>query len=244
MPLAPGQKTHRVVKNPTISARDLADFMVASERRRRTIVQDAKYRSTARIIQHKQARTAVARYLCDPALDLDWLHDQAEHLREAIADDDFDRNLYDNNADYIDRFFAVAEGVKLPKATVMPEAISKGYVINGVKVSPQISFQFSRVNKNNKVRIGGCAIRYAKGKTLPEDVAQWQSAFMFGFLGVTNDPDAKTPELKLCLTIDAHAGKAHEAPTDSVTRFNEMKATCATVAEWWPNVEPPKGAII
>lgn len=218
--------------------------MVAGERRRRSIVQDCKYRPIARIIQHKQAKAAVARYLCEPDLNVEWLTERAEQLREAIADDDFDRLVHDNNADYVDRFASVAEGVELPKASVNAQSLTKAFVLNGVSVSPQISFQLNRTNKNNKVRIGGCSIRYAKGKFVEEECGKWQAAFTFGYLGATHNPDEQTPEQKLCLVLDAYAGKLIAAPTDSVTRFNEMSATCATVREWWPNIEAPRGARI
>src|ERR1019366_6730326 len=34
------------------------------------------------------------------------------------------------------------------------------------------------------------------------------------------------------------------APSDSVSRFREMEAACATIAERWQNIEPPAGAIL
>lgn len=242
MPIEPHQKTHRAVKNPTISARDLADFMVAGARRRRSIVQDCKFRPKVRLVQHSHARTAVSRYLCEPQLGAAWLAARADQLRDAIADDDFDRSLFDNNADYIDRFAEVCDKVVLPKADVVAKAITKEFDLNGVAVGPQIRFQFSRVTKTNKVRIGACALRYAKGKPLAENAGEWQAALMFGYLAGANDPNERQPEHKLCIVVDAFSGKVIASPTDAVTRYNELAATCATIAEWWPNIEPPPGA--
>jgi hypothetical protein len=36
----------------------------------------------------------------------------------------------------------------------------------------------------------------------------------------------------------------HEAPTDSVSRFKNMEAACASIAERWPNVAPPPNAVL
>lgn len=216
--------------------------MGASETARRTIIRDCKYRPIARLIQHDRAKAAVSRFIIDPMCDMDWLSEQAFDLREAIADDDFDRSVLDNNADYIDRYVEIGNAVDLPNVqyatTQPPAAIS----LNGTHVSSDIRFRLSRVTKTNKVRIGAGTLRYAKGKKLNAEVGLWQSAFMFGFLGSTNDPDEAAAEEKLCLTIDAFTGVAHPAPSDSTRRFNNMSAACASIAERWPNVPPPDGA--
>jgi hypothetical protein len=54
------QKTHQEVKEPEISVRYLADFMAASERKRRSIVEGCKYRPIARLVQHKEAMLAIS----------------------------------------------------------------------------------------------------------------------------------------------------------------------------------------
>jgi hypothetical protein len=57
------QKTHRVRKSPQISARDLADYMEASEQARRTIVRGSKFVSTARAMQHDEAKSTVSKFI-------------------------------------------------------------------------------------------------------------------------------------------------------------------------------------
>jgi hypothetical protein len=54
------QKTHQEVPNPEITVRYLADFMGASERRRRSIVEGCKYRPIARLVQHREATVAIS----------------------------------------------------------------------------------------------------------------------------------------------------------------------------------------
>jgi hypothetical protein len=97
-----------------------------------------------------------------------------------------------------------------------------------------------RVTQKNTVKNGGMMLRYAKNKPLSPAVGAWQSAFLYGCLRDTTDSEASTPEAKLCLTLDAWGGKLYQAPTDSVSRFNNMKAACATIAERWDNIRPPQ----
>ena len=112
----PEQKTNRQQMLPQMSARHLADYMAASETARRTIVRDSKYQPIARVVQHDEARTIVAKFMRGGEADLGWLTGEAQRLRDRLADTDFDRDLFDHNADYIDRFATVWPKLDLPKA--------------------------------------------------------------------------------------------------------------------------------
>ena len=147
------QRTHREVKNPRMSARHLADYMSASETAKRTIVRDCKYQSTARVLQHDEAKLSIGKYFRSGA-DATSLRDDARRLRDRIADSDFDRDLFDHNADYIERYADVRAGFALPNA------------------------------------------------------------------------------------------QRHAAPSDAVRRFQNMKSACASIAERWPNVQPPAKAVL
>ncbi|RTE92976.1 hypothetical protein [Bradyrhizobium sp. LVM 105] len=239
----PVQKTHRVVNEPKISARYLADFMAASERTRRTILRGCKYQPIARLVQHDEAKSTISKFLRDGEGSTATLTEKANGLRNRMADSDFDRDLLDHNADYIDRFAEVFPDLDLPSVEFHPPGKANPIELNGVKVTTEIQFRLRRLTKTNKIRVGGAAFRYAKGKSLSPEVANWQSAFMLGYLHQTvTEPEAE-PEGQLCLTIDASGGVCHRAPTDAVSRFNNMDAACATIAEWWPNIAPPDTAV-
>jgi hypothetical protein len=238
------QKTHRLVKEPRVSARYLADYMAASERARRTILRNCKYVSTAKVVQHDRAKSAISHYFCSEIPETGGMSHKAAQLRNMMADDDFDRDVLDYNADYIDKFVTVAEQVKLPAADRLAPGTASPIVLEGVRVSAELHFRLRRIARGNKVRTGGGMLRYAKGRALDADVAAWQSAFMLGYLKMTNPDPSAEPQGKLCLTIDAHLGKAYAAPTDSVSRFQNMEAACAGIAERWEKIAPPPNAIL
>ena len=235
------KKTHRLVKNPQVSARYLADYMAASETAQRTIVRNCKYQKIARVVQHDDAKLAVSRFLRDG--DRGRMKQTAQNLRERMADSDFDRDVLDHNADYIDRFAMVCQTLALPDAEILAPGKSSTTTLNGVKVNVQVLFRLRRITKTNKVRVGIGTLRYAKGKVLSPEVGEWQSAFMFGYLSQIGMEDAD-PEHKLCVTLEAHAGVSHSAPTDSIRRFHNMEAACASIAERWSNIPPPLNAVL
>jgi len=237
-------KTHTYRARPRISARYLADFMAATETAKRTIVRDSKYQPRARVIQHDEARSTVSKFIRDRDADLSWLGEEAQRLRDRVTDSDFDRDLYEHNAEYIARFAQVWPVVKMPTAEINAPGSSPPIVINGVTITIDLQFRLRRKTKTNKVRIGAGMLRYSKGKELVPDVGAWQSAFILGYLRETNVEQNIEPWPALCLTFDVYSGSLHPAPSDSIRRFNQIRSACATIAERWPNIEAPPGAII
>lgn len=241
----PERPTHRVARQPNISGRYLADFMAASERAKRTILRGCKYRPIAKIVQHNLARRAVTDFLTSGASDIQVLRAEAKRLRAMMADTDFDRQVLDNNADYIDAYAQAYDPCQMP--VVMPTSWREDFRVdlNGVQVNPEVRFALSRVTRTNRARTGFVTFRYAKDSPLAEDVALWQSSLLLGCrkLADAGRDDGAEAEGKLCITLDAFTGKAYAAPTDAVSRFLNMKAACATIAEQWPGIIPPEGAV-
>lgn len=238
------KQTHREAKRPQVSARYLADYMAASETARRTIIRGCKYQPIARVVQHDEARTAISHFVCAGGSDPAALATRARLLRERMTDDDFERDVLDHNADYLDRFASVVGKVALPDAERMVPGRRSAIELNGLKVTVDLHFRFRRLTKTNKVRIGGGMLRYAKGRALPDETGAWQSAFLHGYLDAARLDTSETVEPKLCVTLDAYAGTCHLAPSDAVRRFKNIEAACASIAERWSNIQPPPNAVL
>jgi hypothetical protein len=219
--------------------------MEAAEIAKRTIVSKCKYRPIARLPQHNEAKSIAGKFIRDRQTDVATLLEQARALRDRLADDTFERDLYDHNADYLERFARIAPRLDLPDADRIAPGRSPSLILNGVKVNVALQFRLRRTTRTNKVRIGAGMLRYAKGSTLNSNVGAWQSALLFGALKETEvDLDGSEPELQLCLTIDAYSGSVHPAPSDAVRRYQNMRAACASIAERWPNIPPPTRAVL
>jgi len=232
--------THKYLERPQLGLRYLADYMAGSKRKERSILQLSKYRPIAKVIQHAEARSTVSKFIRDGSTNAEWLEEEAFRLRERLADDDFDRHLYDSNADYIARYAGTFQNAAWPRGAQMLSPGRRGaLMVHGVKITVDLSFRLRRTTRTNKIKEGAGMLRYGKGKALPEEVGAWQSAFLFGYLGDTSTDSTVEPERPLCLTIDVWTGMAHAAPTNSVSRYQNMQAACASIAEQWPNIQPP-----
>ncbi len=170
---------------------------------------------------------------------------KAESLRSGLAGSDFDNEVAEHNADYIDRFLEKkpvfpSKAQEVLKAGKMPALDLDGFTLS---FSPDLVLK--RVNKNNTPKMGVMFLRYAKGKALSGEVACWQGAISMGYLTTKlqqglGDIDA---ERDLCAAIDVWTGQCHLAPGNAVYRFKEVRAACAGIVERWDNIQPPEGAI-
>lgn len=238
------KKTHYVVANPTIPVQYLADYMNASNQVRRSIVQKCKFKSLSRVFQHRIARKTISDHILEGNPVPGNLKEQAEDVRNLLADTDFDATLYGYNADFIEAFSDVGEKFDLSGFEfVAPEKIESP-TYNGTVVRFTPSLLTYRMTKANTQKIGGIMYRYSKGSPVQKEVAESQAAFMYGFFAKNPFIEEAKPEHKLCMVLCAVSGKTHYAPTNSIYQFNEMRAVCSDIAEKWENVPPPKGATL
>lgn len=238
------KKTHTEVKDPHISTSRLADYMAASEQMKRTIIQSCKYRAIARVFQHGEAKAIVANHIRSGEKNAEGLIEKANFVRNKLADDDFEEDTNEHNADYIDRFAEVCDKIKLPPAELSAGKKFPPLEVEGVLVSFRPQLLLRRLTKTNKIRSGALMLRYAKGKALVPAIAMYQCAAIFRYMRTLEKVDMAEAERPLCITLDAYKGVTYEAPGNAIYLINEMTAACKTIGEWWPTIKPPKNAIL
>ncbi len=239
------KKTHVEILEPEISVRYLADYMAGSERKRRSVVEGCKYRPIARLLQHKEANIVVASAVLRGSIDPKTLKEKADFIRGKLSSDDFDALTNEANADFVNRFADVAASINLPTGEFLPGKNFPVPLMHGVKIKFSPNLLIRRVNpKTNAPKVGSLMLRYSKGKPLPPLVGDYQAAAMFGLFCDIKDDLEGVPDKSLCLILDVQSGILYPAPGASVSMFANMKAACATIAERWPNIPPPKGAVL
>jgi len=228
-----------------MSANRLADYMAASEQAKRSILRGCKYRPRARVIQHQDAKESISDWVSSGAVDPEALQARVEILRNGLQGSDFDNEVAEHNADYMERFLAMkpslpAKAQEVTKAGKMPALDIGGFALS---FSPNLVLK--RVNQRNVPKIGVAFFRYAKGKPLDPEAACWQGAISMGYLTTKlkqglGEMDA---ERELCVAVDMWSGTVHPAPSNAVYRFNEVRAACAGIVERWNQIQPPENAV-
>jgi hypothetical protein len=236
--------THTERKTCELRVRELADYMAASQQRRRTVLRDAKYRPVARTLQHKEARTIISNWLRDGHGDTSTLGRHAERMRARHATSDFVSSQNNFSADYIETFMNAFPLMDIPACEMRAPSTKGQMTLGGTKIIFNPDILVARSTTRNTRRIGSVFLRYAKGKELSEEAALFQSSFSFGYLRLIPFEEPAEVEKKLCMTIDGYTGKVNEAPGNAVYRFNEMTAACSDITALWPNIQPPPSAIL
>lgn len=200
----------------------------------------------ARVIQHQEAKESIARHLSSADFGAEQLQARMEILRNGLHGSDFDNEVAEHNADYIERFLEK----KLALPARVQEVINAGKMpsldVHGLNLSFSPDLLLRRVNIRNTPKLGVAFFRYSKNKPLADEVACWQGAISFGYLEtkVKQGLGEIDPEKEMCVAVDMWTGKVHPAPSNAVYRFNEVKAACAGIAERWGQIQPPEGAVI
>ncbi|MEL7525912.1 MAG: hypothetical protein AAFN16_09095, partial [Pseudomonadota bacterium] len=214
-----------------------------SDRKRRTIVQACKYQRIVVLPKHNAAKKTISQFFANNGT-VSEIKEASSTLRNKPTRSDYARDTNNINADYLDLFIEKLDKIVLPKAEFSAPGALLPLYLSTVKVKADLAFSLQRTARNNKLMIGAAMLRYQKGKALKEDIARYQSAFIHGYLVETRVREGIVADPKLCITIDVYTGEVYSAPSNSVTIFKNMRAACSTIAEWWPNIKAPRGAVL
>lgn len=239
------EKTHSLREKPGMSASKLADYMAASEQARRSILRGCKYRPIARVVQHHAAKESISAFLSSDDIGLEVLEARAETLRSGLHGSDFDNEVAEHNADYIDRFIEMLPSLPAKAKEVAIAGKMQPLNLDGFSLSFNPDVILKRTNQRNVVKMGVGFLRYGKNKPISDEVGCWQGAISFGYLDtrLKQGLGEIDPEKELCVTLDVWSGKCHSAPGNAIYRFNEVRAACAGIVERWSQIAAPDGAI-
>jgi len=197
-----------------------------------------------RLIQYNEGKLVAAQFIRKGEGDVEGLLERAEQIANKLTEEDYEASVNEHNADLVRKFAAVSSGIDLPKADIGKGMDFDAVPVNGVKVTMRANLTFSRLTKTNKQKVGAMMFRYAKGKAVVAEIGSYQAAAIFGFLRASELEPGEEAEKALCRVLDLNTGAVFVAPGDSVNIWNDMKAACASIAERWPNIPKPPGAIL
>ncbi|MFT6605580.1 MAG: hypothetical protein ACJA2X_000756 [Halocynthiibacter sp.] len=194
-------------------------------------------------MQHKIAKKTLADHIEEGNPLPGDLPDRAEQIRNMLADTDFDQQVFDQNADYVQAFSDVSHKFDLSGFEMTGSEDRFDREFNGTLVKFRPNFLVSRTTKANTQKVGSGMFRYSKSGPVAEAVAQFQAAFMFGYFSNFPFIEEAKPEAELCFVLCANTGETHHTPNKPIYKFNEMKAVCSDIAEKWDNIGPPTNAV-
>jgi hypothetical protein len=217
---------------PRISVNKLGEYMTASPRRRRLIVQDQRRPKGFLVPRYNEALSAIVSFLTSPERDVAIVLKQIERLAGASPTSAWEAQRNSLCAEALQAFLEIVEQFpaewKLQRGQQRPPLLVYGDV--SVSVRPELIVE--AVNRRGDATKGAIKLYFSKMAPLSNDagsfIATAVADFAEQFLVLEGSADPK-----LCQVVDVFAKTIHVAPRARVGRRREIVAACGEIARAW-----------
>jgi hypothetical protein len=216
-------KTH-----PEISINPLAEYVGASERRKRAILRQQKYPSDFIVARYRTARAAFSNYFKD-GYDQNVLIRAIERLQGKKPTSDWSRNDTVNSIEALRRFLSIEIPFKSLKCRFSKPDI-KAYNINGVSVivSPDLMLEWEVEGQ----KYVGAIKFYIKKKDLTLQQGRLSASLIADFMRRTNSEET-TVSKRHCVCVDVMNQRIFAAPGNIIEDMNSISDACYEINTLW-----------
>lgn len=232
----------RTRPNPTISANELAKYLVSGDHAREGILRRAKEVSTAAVIRYRDLRQGLVSYLSNAERPRARLVELEQHLRQRADDTSlspFHREDATASLEALEAFHRLNNrlgGMSLH----VPERWNGALMIEGVavNVSPDLALiQDARTGP----RYGVLIMRFAKGEDRESEAAAGRRAEIGRYVATLAYLQAQaqclpdhTAHHSLCHALDVQNEEMIGIGPSQTRRVNDITAACRGIARAWP----------
>lgn len=214
-----------------ISVNKLGEYLEATTRRRRSIIQGQKKPSAVIVTRYSDAVRAIGEYFKTGSLSA--LETRAEQLRNDSSGSDFAQQDRQLSADVIDGFVDIVDQMELEGLTVeaSPSNLSDPLVISDVRVSITPHFLIRDAAKGGTV-VGAIKLSFNKINPLTKKGGEYVATLLRQYL--VERFGAAHVQGGLCFAIAIPSEIVVTAPKAYKSRLADIEAACEEVAARWP----------
>ncbi len=217
-----------VKTSPEISINPLAEYVGASERRKRAILRQQKYPSDFIVARYRTARAAFSNYFKD-GYDQNILIRAIERLQGKKPTSDWSRNDTVNSIEALRRFLSIEIPFKSLKCRFSKPDI-KEYNINGVSVivAPDLLLEWEVEGQ----KYVGAIKFYIKKKDLTLQQGRLSASLLADFMRRTNSEET-TVSKRHCVCVDVMNQRIFAAPGNIIEDMNSISDACYEINTLW-----------
>ena len=228
-----------MVSDPSISVNKLAEYMESKAARQRKILADRKYPDPEFKLGtfHREAGEAVAKYLCDGALDPTLLINQRNVLSQINAEKIGTARRINANIDAIDRFSEMLDDIDLMGAEAAAghqNAPHLKYWNVKISVRPEIILRGD--GPKGKKLIGAIKLHFSKTHPLTDDGAGYVSAVVQEYCKTHLCNDAEIVHAPYCQVIDVGSSRVFKGVKSTAQRMKDIAAECQNISGLWESI--------
>jgi hypothetical protein len=244
---------YRVQEKPSISANQLAAYLVSTTTAQKRIIRDAHYQSRIIVSQYKDAREAITQFLASPVRDhkileraKELLNKKAESPSTKAAMQDF----YLRQVAAIEEFQRGLNQFQIGGLTFRLPSRHRPLSIEGVDVKVTIDAIVEAVSRPGSKFIGGLILQASKGDGSGTEAALHKrkemglyAATLVHLYASEHLADQGEPSWRHCFALDVHKRALHAAPRTYAQRAQHISDACFQIAVMWDRVDPPAAYI-
>jgi len=234
----------RTRPNPTISANELAKYLVSGDHAREGILRRAKEVSTAAVIRYRELRQGLVAYLSDPQRPLLRLVELEEALEQRASDTSltpFSREDASASLEALAAFHRLGNRFG-PMSFRAPATWPGPLAIEGVAVNVYPDLALVQEARSGP-RYGVAIMRFAKGEDRESENGATRRAEIGRYVATlalmqaqAHCPDGHIAHHTLCQAIDVQNEDVISIGPSQTRRVNDIRAACRGIARAWPNL--------
>jgi hypothetical protein len=221
--------------DPRISLFKLAEYAVASPRRRRSILNgQARPRRTV-VPLYRRAEAAAVRFLRGRG-DRAPIEQAIEMLEAATPSTEWDARDLRNSIAALERLLRIGSSLDLGRRNLRFRRGNGGVFISGVKVSVRPHILVWREGSSQS-EIGAVKLSFLKTHCVTGEEAQYAATLVRRFLTRALPRVSIAPDL--CQVVDLFGQEVTTAPAAFKNRMKDLRACCEEIQLAWPERRPP-----
>lgn len=223
-----------VRKSPRISVNKLGEYMVASPRRRRRIIQDQKEPHEFVVARYRDAEEVIGEFLRSGADDDAAVQEAIQRLQFKPKKSDWDTTTAKLCAGALEAFLEVLDDLNLAGDAVVRDFSRHPLRLAGVAISVRPEIILRQKEPGAATKMGAIKLCFSKTKRLQEESASYIGAVLQEYMRSVY-PDRQVVRER-CQVVDVFGRRVFEAPRAHKTRLEDVSAACEEIARAWPDL--------
>lgn len=223
-----------VRKSPRMSVNKLGEYMVASPRRRKRIIEDQKEPHDFVVARYRDAEEAIGEYLRDGAEDDSCIQEAIQKLQFKPKKSQWDTDTAGLCNDALEAFLEVVGDIDLDGDALVRDFSRRPLRMVGVAISVRPEVLLRKKVTGAVSEIGAIKLCFSKNKRLSEESASYIGAILHEYMQSVY-PDLRVIRAR-CQVVDVFGRKVFEAPRAYKTRLQDVEAACEEIARAWPDM--------
>jgi len=220
-------------KTPRVSVNQLAKYLTATPRGRRTVVLDSKNPPAFKASWYEAARDAISQFARTGFEDERPLEMALDKLAEATPGNEHEQLVIANDIEALESFLNTYHNIVTDELaiTAAPRSTVK-LTYEGVRISVRPEILLQGTYRGNEVA-GAVKLHFGKTRPLTKDSASYVGALV---LEATKNSANGSVSRRHCQVYDVLSGVVYPSPTAVTTRLRDIKAACAEIRLMWEAV--------